>query len=206
MTHTVFASYFRRPLPRWADEGACTTVEHQSERGKQERMLIDFLRTGRGIAFSQMFVMTEYPQDILPLYAQGYALARFLIDQKGKHEFLSYLKDGMSSDDWTAATIKVKPGDLVIVRAGGLVKIAHTLLGEVGPKGTSSGSGRLDMKIGTGKAIPVGDRWVGALRDPGTIQFRVNAERYQDNSGAYRVNLIVIPVGAFPADAKVEPE
>ena len=104
VTHTVFASYFRRPLPRWADEGACTTVEHQSERGKQERMLIDFLRTGRGIAFSQMFVMTEYPQDILPLYAQGYALARFLIDQKGKHEFLSYLKDGMSSDDWTSAT------------------------------------------------------------------------------------------------------
>jgi hypothetical protein len=104
VTHTVFASYFRRPLPRWADEGACTTVEHPSERGKQERMLIDFLRTGRGIAFSQMFVMTEYPPDILPLYAQGYALARFLIDQKGKHEFLAYLKDGMSSDDWTSAT------------------------------------------------------------------------------------------------------
>ena len=104
VTHTIFASYFLRPLPRWADEGASTTVEHQSERGKQERMLIDFLRTGRGIAFSQMFVMTEYPQDILPLYAQGYALARFLIDQKGKREFLAYLKDGMSSDDWTAAT------------------------------------------------------------------------------------------------------
>jgi hypothetical protein len=104
VTHTVFASYFRRPLPRWADEGACTTVEHQSERGKQERMLIDFLRTGRGIAFSQMFVMTEYPQDILPLYAQGYALARFLIDQKGKHEFLAYLKDGMATTDWTSAT------------------------------------------------------------------------------------------------------
>jgi hypothetical protein len=104
VTHTIFASHFRRPLPRWADEGACTTVEHPSERGKQERMLIDFLRTNRGIAFSQMFVMTEYPQDILPLYAQGYALARFLIDQKGKHEFLAYLQEGMSSDDWTTAT------------------------------------------------------------------------------------------------------
>ncbi len=104
VTHTVFASHFRRPLPRWADEGACTTVEHPSERGKQERMLIDFLRTGRGIAFSQMFVMTEYPQDILPLYAQGYALARFLIDQKGKPEFLAYLQDGMSSENWTDAT------------------------------------------------------------------------------------------------------
>ena len=28
ITHTIFASYFRQPLPRWADEGACTTVEH----------------------------------------------------------------------------------------------------------------------------------------------------------------------------------
>ena len=27
--------------------------------------------------------MTEYPADILPLYSQGYSLARFLIDQKG---------------------------------------------------------------------------------------------------------------------------
>ena len=27
ITHTIFASHFRRPLPRWADEGACTTVE-----------------------------------------------------------------------------------------------------------------------------------------------------------------------------------
>lgn len=104
VTHTIFATHFLRPLPRWADEGACTTVEHQSERGKQERMLIDFLKTQRGIAFSQMFVMTEYPQDILPLYAQGYALARFLIDQKGKHEFLAYLTDGMASNDWTSVT------------------------------------------------------------------------------------------------------
>ncbi|MFO0422346.1 MAG: hypothetical protein ACK52C_01655, partial [Planctomycetia bacterium] len=25
ITHTIFASHFRKPLPRWADEGACTT-------------------------------------------------------------------------------------------------------------------------------------------------------------------------------------
>ncbi len=72
VTHTIFATHFRRPLPRWADEGACTTVEHESERSKQSTMLIQFLKTGRGIAFSQMFVMKEYPKDVLPLYAQGY--------------------------------------------------------------------------------------------------------------------------------------
>ena len=52
VTHTIFASHFRQPLPRWADEGACTTVEHRSEIAKQERMLIEFLKTGRGIPFS----------------------------------------------------------------------------------------------------------------------------------------------------------
>ena len=44
VTHTIFASHFRQPVPRWADEGACTTVEHVSERTKQQQMLIQFLQ------------------------------------------------------------------------------------------------------------------------------------------------------------------
>jgi len=103
ITHTIFASHFRRPLPRWADEGACTTVEHHSEIAKQENMLIDFLKTGHGIPFSAMFLMTEYPPDVLPLYAQGHSLARFLIEQQGKREFLAFLGEGMESDDWTTS-------------------------------------------------------------------------------------------------------
>jgi hypothetical protein len=82
VTHTIFATHFRQPLPRWADEGACTTVEHRSEIAKQERMLIDFLKTRRGIPFNQMFTMKEYPSDVLPLYAQGHSLARYLIAQR----------------------------------------------------------------------------------------------------------------------------
>ena len=88
VTHTIFASHFRQPIPRWADEGACTTVEHRSEIAKQEHMLIDQLRSGRSIPFSAMFAMKEYPQDVMPLYSQGHALAEFLIDQRGKREFL----------------------------------------------------------------------------------------------------------------------
>jgi hypothetical protein len=106
VTHTIFATHFRRPLPRWADEGACTTVEHSSERGKQERMLIEFLTTNRGIAFNSMFAMTEYPSDVLPLYSQGYALAQFLIHQGGKHKFMEYVGDGMKMRNWNAATRK----------------------------------------------------------------------------------------------------
>ena len=51
ITHTIFATHFGRPLPRWADEGACTTVEHSTERRKQEQLLIQFLTSNRGIAF-----------------------------------------------------------------------------------------------------------------------------------------------------------
>jgi hypothetical protein len=36
VNHTIFASYFRRPLPRWADEGAATLFEHESEQAVQK--------------------------------------------------------------------------------------------------------------------------------------------------------------------------
>ena len=100
ITHTIFATHFGRPLPRWADEGACTTVEHESERTKNHGMLISFLGASpsRGIPFNRMFTMKNYPHDILPLYAQGYSLARFLIQQSGRREFLDYIAEGMSNE------------------------------------------------------------------------------------------------------------
>lgn len=104
VTHTIFASHFRQPLPRWADEGACTTVEHASERLKQQKMLVRFLQTGRGIPFSAMYQMKEYPQDIMPLYSQGYSLARYLIAQGGPRKFMTYVGDGLDSGNWTAVT------------------------------------------------------------------------------------------------------
>jgi hypothetical protein len=106
ITHTLFASHFREPLPRWADEGACTTVEHQSEIAKQERMLIDFLKTKRGIAFSQMFAMTEYPRDVMPLYSQGHSVSQWLIESRGRQAFLAFLADGMADDNWPRAVSK----------------------------------------------------------------------------------------------------
>ena len=106
VTHMIFATHFGRPLPRWADEGACTTVEHPAERSKQQALLISHLTTGRGIPFNQMFAMSEYPRDILPLYAQGYSLARFLIEQGGKRKFVEYVGDGMRTNNWHGATQK----------------------------------------------------------------------------------------------------
>jgi hypothetical protein len=103
VTHTIFASHFRQPLPRWADEGACTTVEHPSEVSKQERNLIQFLKTGRGIPFSQMFAMKDYPSDVMPLYAQGHSLSEWLIESRGRKEFLEFVGDGMKDENWPRA-------------------------------------------------------------------------------------------------------
>ena len=103
VTHTIFATHFRQPLPRWADEGACTTVEHTSEKARHEKMLVTFLQTRRGISFSHMFAMKEYPSDVLPLYAQGYSLARYLIEEKGRRKFVAFIGDGLSDENWLRA-------------------------------------------------------------------------------------------------------
>ena len=102
----MLATHFGRPLPRWADEGACTTVEDVSERVKQHHLLMQFLTTGHGIPFNKMFAMKEYPRDILPLYSQGYSLACFLIAQRGQRQFVHFVGDGMRWNDWAAATRK----------------------------------------------------------------------------------------------------
>lgn len=106
ITHTILASHFA-PLnvhvPRWADEGACTTVEHDSEQGKHKKMLVDFMRTGRAMPFNRMFTLKDYPDDILPLYAQGHSVVEFLIAQSGPREFVGFLHQGMHSGSWEKA-------------------------------------------------------------------------------------------------------
>ncbi len=106
ITHTIFASHFApydKYVPRWADEGACTTVEHVAEKSKHEHFLQEFLRTGRGISFNKMFSLKDYPKDILPLYAQGHSVVQFLLDQGGPTKFVAFVEDGMRTDAWEAA-------------------------------------------------------------------------------------------------------
>ncbi|HEV7281021.1 MAG TPA: hypothetical protein VGN57_12525 [Pirellulaceae bacterium] len=109
ITHTIFATHFGRPLPRWADEGACTTVEHESERIKHEKNLITYLKSDYGIAFNKMVAMKEYPRDqkaMLALYAQGYSVARYLILQGGRQKYVKFLEDGLAWNNWNAAVEK----------------------------------------------------------------------------------------------------
>ncbi|MCS7237460.1 MAG: hypothetical protein NZ899_04225 [Thermoguttaceae bacterium] len=103
ITHMIFASYFRRPIPRWADEGAATSVEHPAEQAKYYRMLCQYLRTGQTLPLDRLFALRQYPPNMLVLYAQGYALVDYLIRQKGRREFVAFLKTALETEDWEHA-------------------------------------------------------------------------------------------------------
>ena len=96
VSHTVFASHFRRPLPRWADEGAATLVEHESEKRRQRLMLEQVLGSKQRIPLRKLLSIKEYPrnmQNVLTLYAQGYSLADFLVESGGKARYLTFLEN-----------------------------------------------------------------------------------------------------------------
>jgi len=98
VNHTIFACHFRRPLPRWADEGAATLFEHRSEQVKQLGLLNQVVNSDREfISLRNLLTMKEYPKGYRPmliLYAEGYALADFLVQQGGRRKYLKLLADG----------------------------------------------------------------------------------------------------------------
>ena len=112
-------------------KAACTTVEHQ-QRDRQAGADADRLPedAAAGIPFSDMFAMKEYPQDVLPLYAQGHSLAEFLIGQRGKRAFLTFLADGMADEQLAA-------GDRRALRVRAPARAAELVdgLGRGGPAG-----------------------------------------------------------------------
>ena len=96
VNHTILACYFRRKVPRWADEGAATVVEHISEKSRSFDLAEKLVNQGRRIPLRVLLNMTQYPSDtdqVLAMYAQGYSLTEFLIQDKGRQHFLKFLND-----------------------------------------------------------------------------------------------------------------
>ncbi len=96
VNHTILACYFRRPVPRWADEGAATLIEHQSEQQRQIDLVQRLVHQGRRIPLRVLFDMKQYPRNsnqLMALYAEGYSLTEFLIQQEGYERFLHFLND-----------------------------------------------------------------------------------------------------------------
>jgi hypothetical protein len=96
INHTVFACYFRRPLPRWADEGAASLIEHDSERMRLRKLHDQVMNTTRKIPLKRLLELKDYPSDqhqVLTMYAEGHSLADYLIGKSDKATFLRFLND-----------------------------------------------------------------------------------------------------------------
>ena len=94
VNHTVLASHFRRPLSRWADEGAATLVEDPAEHARQRRVLERLLRGGGALPLRTLLSLRDYPRNVAALYSQGYSVTAFLVSRAGPARFLAFLDEG----------------------------------------------------------------------------------------------------------------
>lgn len=98
VTHTVFAHYFRCPVPRWADEGGAVLSEDEVERDRHDKLVRQVLNTpGRRIPLRRLFALREYPGDVMVLYAEGFSVANFLVTGGGRQNFLGFVHMGMTA-------------------------------------------------------------------------------------------------------------
>ena len=103
VTHTVFAYYFRQPVPRWADEGGAVLSEDDIERNRHDQLVRQILNTpGRAIPLRRLFSLTKYPPDVMVLYAEGYSVSNFLVASSNRGVFLNFVAQGMRGD-WDGA-------------------------------------------------------------------------------------------------------
>src|SRR6516162_2861272 len=99
VTHTVFAYYYREPVPRWADEGGSVLSEDDLERSRHDRLVREILNTpGRMIPLRRLFTLTQYPRDVMVLYAEGYSVTNYLVSISSRSAFLAFLAHGMRGD------------------------------------------------------------------------------------------------------------
>jgi hypothetical protein len=103
ITHTVFAHYFRCPVPRWADEGGSVLSEDDQERNRHDVLVRQILNSpGRHIPLRRLFQMKQYPPDVMALYAEGYSVTNFLVSSSSRSVFLAFIAQGMRGD-WDGA-------------------------------------------------------------------------------------------------------
>ncbi len=94
ITHTVFAAYFGGPMPRWADEGASLLSEDLREIRRHDQIVEHLLARRADLPLARLFILEEYPADLMGFYGQGYSVSRFLIEIGGRPRFLRFVKDG----------------------------------------------------------------------------------------------------------------
>lgn len=105
VTHTVLAHRFGRAVPRWADEGGSVLSENDEERFSHDVRCREMLNQGRAFHLRVLFALDDYPRDMHVLYAEGYSIVQYLVDQGGRQKFLDFVAEGMKrgNKNWEQA-------------------------------------------------------------------------------------------------------
>ncbi len=180
VTHTVFAHHFGRPVPRWADEGGSVLSENDEERFSHDVRCRELLNAGRGIRLRVLFRMTEYPRDMIVLYAQGYSVSQYLVakggdGKEGRAKLLQFLGLGMqgnTAESWNAAASKLYGYDTVdALEEAWLAALktppARVVARDTTPPGglTSSGSApKTELRTSAAPSMPLLEPPVKAVR------------------------------------------
>ncbi len=104
--HIVFALHFGRPLPRWLDEGAATTVESSTERSRIDNWLMAQLHKSppNTIPIDRLFALREYPPgQTYQVYAQGHSLVMYLLTLGDRQQLMRFTAAGLAGGDDVAA-------------------------------------------------------------------------------------------------------
>jgi hypothetical protein len=102
VTHTVFAYYFKQPVPRWADEGGSVLSEDDIERDRHDRLTRQILNRGQQIPLRKLFGLREYPPQVMCLYAEGFSMSDYLVKRSDYKTFLHFVGHGMQHG-WDSA-------------------------------------------------------------------------------------------------------
>jgi hypothetical protein len=97
ITHTVFAHYFRCPVPRWADEGGSVLSEDDIERERHDKLTRQILNNNQQIPLRRLFALKDYPREVMCLYAQGFSMSDYLVKRSDRRTFLAFVGQGMQS-------------------------------------------------------------------------------------------------------------
>ncbi len=179
VTHTVLANYFGRPVPRWADEGGSVLSENDEERFNHDVRCRELLNAGRGITLRTLFRMTEYPRDMIVLYAQGYSVCDFLVKRggngrEGRGKLLQFLANGMQGntiESWNAAANRVYGLESVDALEAAWLTALKTPPSRVAARDTTapatptgSGGPRTELRSSAAPAVPLLEPPVKAVR------------------------------------------
>ena len=96
LTHAVMAVRLKGRTPRWANEGMAMMSETEES---QERMLsrLDEYRKNDDLFALSVLMSTEEPEqtNTLEYYSQSLSLVRFLVAQRDKKTFTSFIRDSL---------------------------------------------------------------------------------------------------------------